>query len=481
MHLVLRRVLTLAVPTLLLGSLLVVPASATPALSCYNLDCPTPHDTPYYQGGPVVTHPTLYLVRFSTSATRLVPSTGYVPRTFAPTQPNVTGALNQLLSPSVAGWWMSLYSPNAAGAMHPGRVHGTITVYDPALAMSHNVSDPQIMAELTRLDTARLLPGNLRNDIFVLFFRANQKIYVPGLGTSAATYCAYHSAASSTSGGEINYVVVPNEAAVSGCAFGGANNAGLDAFAAMTVHLSHELAETITDPSEQLAWASPRGDEIADVCQPSSNAIFPGYQATGLGVDYYFQLLYARRLKGCFGQNVATSLNYTPTDAGPLPVSLGMNIYGVASGQPINLYVNGTIIASAVTNTESSATFTLPLESPGTEVTLSYPGNGPLDTVSSTYLVPSPTTNTPVEVLSATMASSSVGGYSPAISITDTNASPEESLLVSYDHESRPVSLYSDDTAATTVSTPKGTTLYRVTTSEPAGENLALTLSSKVR
>jgi hypothetical protein len=375
---------------------------------------------------------------------------------------------------------MSAYSPSVALSIHPGALAGTITIYDPALATKARVTDPELTTELTVLDQKHRLPGNLRRDIFVVFFRANQDVIAPGLGNSVSTFCAYHSYDNTAPGPEVNYAVIPYEGANSGCDYGGVDNGGLDAFDAMTVDLSHEIAETVTDPSDQLAWSAKSGDEVADVCAASN---FPAYQSAL--TSYYFQLLYAPGPAGCFGATVSTTLDYTPVPSGPLSVTLGMDVYGVASGQTIDLYANQQLVDTSITNAEAQATLDLPVEPVGTAVTITYPGSGPLDTSSSTYQVAPPATpQSTTPTLAATMEANSVGGYSPTINIATTNAT-SQTLTVSYGSTSTSTVLYSDGTANPTVTVPTGTTTYTISmtpTPDPTNQApLSLTLTSRNR
>jgi len=54
-----------------------------------------------------------------------------------------------------------------------------------------------------------------------------------------------------------------------------------------------------------------------------------------------------------------------------------MDVYGVASGQTIDLYANQQLVDTSITNAEAQATLDLPVEPVGTAVTITYPDLGP--------------------------------------------------------------------------------------------------------
>ena len=234
----------------LLGGVLATTASGgQDPTTCYNYDCAAPSTGISYAGGPIITNPVVYLVRFSASKTSLAPGGGFVAGTFSPSEPNAAVAARLALSGAASSWWRKEYSlPGPSGEIRPAKVMGTVTLYDPALSSDTRVSDTQIETELLQAVSTKQLPRGLDN-IFVLFFRAGQTIVFPGSGNSQDTFCAYHSNVIETNPG-IVYDVIPNQTSNSACGPGD----GTSAFQLMTANLSHELTESVTDPLAKAAW-----------------------------------------------------------------------------------------------------------------------------------------------------------------------------------------------------------------------------------
>jgi hypothetical protein len=394
---------------------------ATPALGCYNLDCPITGDTLADNGGPIITQPVVYLVRFSSSRTSLVPSGGFLKPTFAKSAPNAVGAVRALLSAPADNWWMAEYSrPAQHEIIHNGRVGGIITIYNPALATAKKVSDSQIEAALQAATKRHQIPEN-NNAIFMTFFRSGQDIVVPGLGNSVKTFCAYHSdiALNASATHNLYYAVIPNEGNALGCDYGGPSNGGLGAFDSMTSYFSHEIAETITDPAETLAWADPKNyDEIADICAPPTG--YPSYTDIAGAQTYYFQMLYSQSAQGCFGLPVATAPTVTQTGTS-LVVNLTIDAYGAASGQTLDLYNGSTLLATAQTDSAGTTYFQIPRIVDGTVMTVSYAGSGPLDPSATQFVTNAVSGIT--QSLSASVLGTTNGPTNTTVTIT---AAPAE-------------------------------------------------------
>jgi hypothetical protein len=126
------------------------------------------------------------------------------------------------------------------------------------------ISDGQLTAELARLVSANGLPTGL--GYFYPVFFPNQVETSDGdsadSGHSGSDYCAYHSSFGRGKG----IILYGNEPFVE-CDQGQAPNGSLFTDGAIDT-LSHELIETITDPSDDSAWrtAGSDGSEVADIC-----------------------------------------------------------------------------------------------------------------------------------------------------------------------------------------------------------------------
>ena len=104
--------------------------------------------------------------------------------------------------------------------------------------------------------------------MYVVFTPPHTVVSTPW-GKTCDALCGYHYKFAGTVAGrtrDVKYLLIPHGDCNDGCSSPGvhANGAALDQ---MTVTLSHELAETVTDPDIN-AWTGPRGDpEIADLCE----------------------------------------------------------------------------------------------------------------------------------------------------------------------------------------------------------------------
>jgi hypothetical protein len=245
------------------------------------------------------------------------------------------------------------------------------------------ISDATIDHALLNATIHRQLPRG-PNDVFVLFFRSHQIITASGGADSKKTFCAYHSYVPFYSS-SINYVVMPNESAASGCAYG----IGLSAFAAETAHLSHELVEAITDPASTLAWSGPANTELADLCESGS---IPVYADPTPHATYELQLVYAVFPGGCFGLPVPVTLTPSQPVGSTLSVSVSLGAHGTVVDQPLSLYEGTTLLATSSTDATSTAVFSSSALSSlpnSTILTVTYDGNGPLDSAAATFLVSS--------------------------------------------------------------------------------------------
>jgi hypothetical protein len=277
---------------------------------------------------------------------------------------------------------MQEYSrPSLGKTIGSGTYAGSITIYDPSLADNATITSDQIASALAAAASSGNFPVTT-NDIFVTFYRAGQEV-TDGSENSATTFCGYHTSVNYTKGtvsSYMNYAVLPNESAAPGCAYAGTTQSD---FNNMTPVLSHELAEAITDPTVPNAWLTLSGDEIADICSDSySDAAPVPYQ----GQSYWLQYLYSNVAQGCYNGYTTPTLNVTMSSPTQLTVVLGSSGAPVA-GQPITVTGVGPL-GSGTTNSAGIVTISVPSQQPGSTLTASFAGSGPLLTVSSTVNVP---------------------------------------------------------------------------------------------
>ena len=122
---------------------------------------------------------------------------------------------------------------------------------------------------LTELQSKRTIPVDNGNSIYILFFPANTSIESGGMESCVDSgFCARHS---SLNVGSNRFIIMPY--LEDGACYGRCGASNL--FDAYTINLSHEIAETITNPdidfatsySAPLSWFdSASRDEMGDIC-----------------------------------------------------------------------------------------------------------------------------------------------------------------------------------------------------------------------
>jgi hypothetical protein len=129
--------------------------------------------------------------------------------------------------------------------------------------------------------------------LYVVFTPPGTVVSTPW-GKSCEAICAYHYHFSATIDGkkrDVKYASIPYGACPADCGVKGvsANGKALDQ---MTVDLSHELMESVTDPDIN-AWTGPHGeDEVADRCDS-------GFVATWSGSKFAVQDIWSNAAMAC--------------------------------------------------------------------------------------------------------------------------------------------------------------------------------------
>jgi hypothetical protein len=157
--------------------------------------------------------------------------------------------------------------------------HGTVVpavTITPTTATGTKVTDKQIGPELQAQITAGHLPapttdatGNT-NTVYVLFFPQSITVSYGG-GNSCVEWCGYHGSYGGTAGNpSFEYAVIPDMGTGSGCATGCSDECLTADTDIMAGTLSHEVAESVTDPADAPGWVNPNQNsqnyEIADIC-----------------------------------------------------------------------------------------------------------------------------------------------------------------------------------------------------------------------
>jgi hypothetical protein len=162
---------------------------------------------------------------------------------------------------------------------------------------STNVTDSQIESFVSAQISAGKLPAPDANTVYAVFFPSGVKITASDGSQSCVQFCAYHGTFVRNNL-NIYYDVIP-DLSQSGCSGGCGSSTVLNN---TTSVLSHEMAETITDPAVGLAtvygpplgWYNATYGEIGDICN--------GQQTTVTGTDghtYTVQKLWSNKANAC--------------------------------------------------------------------------------------------------------------------------------------------------------------------------------------
>ena len=255
----------------------------------------------------------------------------------------VTSFTSQFLGSGVSDWLSDYDTPTQS--IGRGTSGGVVTITPSAQNDGTHVTDAEIQAELAaQIDTGQL-PAPTADTSYALFFQQGQSICdrTGSCSLVSGGFCAYHGAMTAN-GVTFTYQVMPDLTGSFGC------GSGSDAQNTTSV-LSHELAETITDPDVNLAatYAPPLGwydssrGEIGDLCN--------GLQATFVGTDgvtYTSQKLWSNVTAGCTETRLtavaftsASSASFTPGVAGAFAV--------VATGLPFATVVESGALPAGIT------------------------------------------------------------------------------------------------------------------------------------
>ncbi len=146
--------------------------------------------------------------------------------------------------------------------------YGGNVVIHPSNAAS-TVTDSQVGAEIEYQIRLGVLPAPNENTVYSMFFPPGISISL-GSALSCQVFCGYHHKYNSSQYGEIHYTVLPNFDGLCAAGCGSAT----DSFATLSIVLSHEITEVVTDPSASGgsgpafpdAWNTSGGQEIGDLC-----------------------------------------------------------------------------------------------------------------------------------------------------------------------------------------------------------------------
>jgi hypothetical protein len=183
------------------------------------------------------------------------------------------------------------------------------------------LDDSQIRQVLDSEIAAQQLPTPTSNSLYV-FFTAPGVIVTDNGQNSVNDFAGYHDTFTDSAGAPVYYAVVPYPT-------GGVANAQLTEFQQMTVILSHEVSEAMTDPDTQTGWFDTRtGQEIGDIADGQIGNL-DGYVIQGVWSQNQQQIIIPTDTT-----NTTVQVNGVPVAAtvGQSFTSLVATITGTAAG-----------------------------------------------------------------------------------------------------------------------------------------------------
>ena len=174
----------------------------------------------------------------------------------ATTVSDAPAGIHAFLSDLVKSSYLNIASQYMRGAGLPNMTVARALI-DTSPPPSHSPSVATIAAEVLH-EVQTLDPGAV-----YLVYTSNFP--------KGGSFCAWHSAATTTSGITFQVAYLPNVANVAGCAASTATNIYSPGTQALADDTAHEFMEAITDPHLD-AWYDKSGQEIGDKC---NNPTFP--------------------------------------------------------------------------------------------------------------------------------------------------------------------------------------------------------------
>jgi hypothetical protein len=301
-----------------------------------------------YFGGPVLSHINSIAVKWGAGS-------------YQPFIGTYTGAFTtQYLKSSVMDWLTEYNTPGGSAGTGQSIGHGSyggMYTITPSVTGT-TIQDSQVQSELTAQIQAGHLPQPDANTSYTIFFPHGITICMGTICSAVAGgFCAYHSTFVYGSV-DATYQVMPDNQPGSGEATGCGNGT---ATANETSVLSHELAETITDPlvglatayAPPLAWYDTTNGEIADICN-AQQGDFVGSD----DVTYTAQLLFSNVNDNC----VLTATTSAASFTSPASATFSEGVLGTftptASGSPVPTISESGVLPTGVSFTAGVLTGT---------------------------------------------------------------------------------------------------------------------------
>jgi hypothetical protein len=135
------------------------------------------------------------------------------------------------------------------------------------------IDDSQIRQILDAGVASGQLAADSANQLYVFFTAPGVEVTANGQN-SISGFAGYHDTFTDSAGAPVYYAVVPYPN-------GGVSNVQLSDLQQMTVILSHEVSEAMTDPDTQSGWFDPRQGEIGDLAEGTLGTL-NGYTVQGV-------------------------------------------------------------------------------------------------------------------------------------------------------------------------------------------------------
>lgn len=279
--------------------------------------------------------PSTYLPQVKNAGGHVMQTPTLVPITFdsdplEPALDDFTAALG------CSSYWQAVASDYGVGVPVSSPVH----LSDPPPA---SITEQGIANFIGSAIASGTVPTPTPETIYVLYYPAGTKVTLRDGTPMCGGVPSYHEDGT-VAGGSIAYAVVPR------CA-----QAGLSAVDAVTSAASHEIVEAATDPyptypaygaidAAHVAWALVNGDEVADLCQLDSDAVF-----TPADLPYAVQRSWSNRAAfgahdPCVPAAAGGYFNLFPTSLSPIQAVLP---FGVVTTQGVTVPPGGQVVIDA--------------------------------------------------------------------------------------------------------------------------------------
>jgi hypothetical protein len=262
-----------------------------------------------YHGGPVLHSNRTHVIFWQPSGSGLRFDPGYMAlvKRFLRDVAVASHSTSNVLG--LTGQYTDAYGGRAAYASHwSGAVLDTdhlprndCTEPPTAPPWTHCVSDSRLQTEIQRVVHVDRLPQGPQDVYFLVLPSGFGSCMASGscaLGGADNGYCGYHSSINYS----LLYAVIPYNAVAGHCQWGNPRPNGSTADPALST-ISHELAETITDPLSN-AWTDNSGSEIGDLCLTDYGRKIGGsgqsrYNENIAGGHYYLQEEWSNAARTC--------------------------------------------------------------------------------------------------------------------------------------------------------------------------------------